>query len=293
MAQPSKDLERRIEALLRKRLVAWETAAGGYTPAERRVVTFADGSSCFVKAATNAWTAEALRAEYRVYSQVNASFVPRLLAWEDDASEPLLVLEDLSAAHWPPPWRPHDIDAVLQTLGEVRRLSLGGLPDLRLHMACRNHWPDIQAAPEGFLALGLTSPQWLVDSLPALTEAADRVRFEGDEVVHFDVRSDNLCFDGQRCLLVDWNHASKGNGDLNIATWLPSLEAEGGPAPETILASGGDYAAWMSGFWAWHAGMPARRSGPLRQITLAQLRSALPWAIRSLGLQRLDGPQVP
>jgi hypothetical protein len=75
------------------------------------------------KGRPNAWTAGALKAEYTVYSQVKAFFMPRLLAWEDDASEPLLVLEDLSAAHWPPPWRLHDIDAVLQTLDDVLRLS--------------------------------------------------------------------------------------------------------------------------------------------------------------------------
>ena len=36
-------------------------------------------------------------------------------------------------------------------------------------------------------------------------------------------------------MLVDWNNACVGNALLDTASWLPSLEAEGGPAPEDIL----------------------------------------------------------
>jgi hypothetical protein len=290
MGEASRDLKPRIELLLGKRALASRAVLGGYTPAERQVVTFEDGTSCFVKAATNSRTAEALRAEYNVYSQASTDVLPRLLAWADDA-EPLLILEDLSSARWPPPWRTDDVDAVLEALTDIHRLNVSGLPDVRHHYACKNWWPSVQAEPDGFLSLGLASSQWLSESLPVLTNATDHAPLEGDAVVHFDVRSDNLCFDSDRCLLVDWNHASRGNGDLDIATWLPSLEAEGGPAPETIFEHGGELAAWMSGFWAWHAG--SRPPGRLRQVTLAQLCSALPWAIRSLGLQRLDGPEAP
>jgi hypothetical protein len=285
-------IEHRVEALLGKRSLNWSQVAGGYTPAQRYVVTFQDRTSCFAKAATNTWTAEALRAEYNVYSQVTGSFLPRLLAWEDDALEPLLVLEDLSSARWPPPWRLGDIEDVLESLPDVHRAHVTGLPDVRSHYACQNLWPKIEAEPDGFLSLGLASRRWLQASVPVLRDAADRAPFQGEQVIHFDVRSDNLCFDGGRCRLVDWNHASIGNGDLDVATWLPSLEAEGGPTPETIFPDGGEFAAWMSGFWAGNAALPSR-SGRLREITLAQLRSALPWAIRSLGLPPLDGPEAP
>jgi hypothetical protein len=294
MDTPDGELQERVARLARKRPVRWERALGGYTPAERWLVSFDDASSCFLKAATNEWTADALRAEYNVYSQVTADFLPRLVGWDNGQPQPVLLLEDLSPAHWPPPWRTGDIEAVLATLREVRELDITGLPDVRLHSACVNLWLNVEREPEDFLSLGLASAAWLERCLPVLKQAAGAAPFAGDDVVHFDVRSDNLCFDGSRCLLVDWNHASRGNGDLDIATWLPSLEAEGGPAPETLFPRGAELAAWMSGYWAWGAGRPPPPGGPrLREIQRAQLRSSLPWAVRMLGLPPLDGPRAP
>jgi hypothetical protein len=295
MDVPDDELQRRVAVLMGKRPAGWRRAHGGYTPAQRWVVTFADGSSCFVKAGTNAWTSDALRAEYeRVYSRLEAPFLARLLAWDDDEDAPILILEDLSAAHWPPPWGPGEIDAVLDMLRAVGKLKIRNLPDVRLHPACQNIWPRIEAEPEDLLSVGLVSRSWLEDCLPRLKTASDQVPFAGEDVVHFDVRSDNLCFQEERCLLVDWNNASLGNGDLDLVTWLPSLEAEGGPPPETLFPDGGRFAAWMSGYWAWAVGKPPPPGGPrLREIQLSQLRSALPWAVRALGLPPLDGPNAP
>ena len=56
----------------------------------------------FAKRAIDDATAQWLRLEHRTYSALRASFMPELLGWED-AELPLLVLEDLSTAHWPPP----------------------------------------------------------------------------------------------------------------------------------------------------------------------------------------------
>ena len=52
----------RAAILLEKQPVTWRRAHGGYTPAERWLVDFADGSSCFVKAGVTPYTADALRA---------------------------------------------------------------------------------------------------------------------------------------------------------------------------------------------------------------------------------------
>jgi hypothetical protein len=254
-------------------------------------VSFDDGSTCFVKAGREEWTAAALRREYAVYSQLQASFMPRLLAWQDDGSAPLLILEDLSEAIWPPPWTETRIQRVLETIASVRAMQIDGLPLLSADRACQDWWPLVSDEPGPFNALGLASPRWLELALPTLGLASKAAPFDGDELVHFDLRSDNLCFAGERCILIDWNFAALGNGAVDIATWLPSLEAEGGPPPESTLADAGALAAWMSGYWAWHAGL---RPGPpdVRHVQLEQLRRALPWAIRALGLPPLDGPNA-
>ena len=44
---------------------------------------------------------------------------------------------------------------------------------------------------------------------------------------------------------------------MDLAAWAPSLQAEGGPAPEAIIPSGGvELAALVSGYFAANAGLP-------------------------------------
>jgi hypothetical protein len=38
-----------------------------------------------------------------------------------------------------------------------------------------------------------------------------------------------------RAILVDWNWTRIGNGFFDVAGWLPSLHADGGPLPEAVL----------------------------------------------------------
>ena len=116
--------------------------------------------------------------------------------------------------------------------------------------------------------------------------AADACRLDGDQLLHLDVRSDNICFraDGS-AVLVDWNLAVVGNARLDVAFWLPTLVAEGGPTPETILPDAGLESAFVSGFFAARAGQPPIPGAPaIRPLQLEQLRHALPWACRALGL---------
>jgi thiamine kinase-like enzyme len=39
----------------------------------------------------------------------------------------------------------------------------------------------------------------------------------GKDLLHIDLRSDNICFAGDRTLLIDWNLACHGNGLLDLA----------------------------------------------------------------------------
>jgi len=76
-----------------------------------------------------------------------------------------------------------------------------------------------------------------------------------------------------------------GNPLLDVAFWLPSLQAEGGPRPEAILPDASELAAWVAGFFCSGAGEPAIPEAPhVRPLQLMQSRTALPWAARALGL---------
>lgn len=275
----------RVERLLRDEVVAARVAGAGFTPADRWVVALASGRTAFVKAATNQVIAGWLRAEQRLYSSVSAVFVPRLLAWDDDGAKPVLLLEDLSDAHWPPPWRPRDVDAVLAALDRLHALSPpAGFPPAG-EVFASDGWARVAADPAPFLAVGVATAAWLEGVLPTLLAAESAFRIEGRSLLHLDVRSDNLCIRDGGALLVDWNHASVGNPLLDLAFWLPSLEMEGGPPPERLLRDAPEAAATVSGFFAARAGLPPVPGAPgVRPVQVAQLRTALPWAARALGI---------
>ncbi len=270
--------------------VGWNAAAGGYSNAERWVVEFDDGSSVFVKSSSEKMAAGNLRAECNVYSQVHEDYMPRLLGWDDDGDRPILALENLEEAHWPPPWSRAQIDRVLSMLDSVH----GTPPPVGIPSTPRvavDGWAVVAGDPTSFLSLRICSGAWLERALPDLLASEDDAPLYGDDFVHIDVRSDNLCFTDDRVLLVDWNGGCQANGLLDLAFWLPSLESEGGPPPEGVSQEASVLAGMVSGFFASRAGLPIISIAPrVRIVQLAQLRTALPWAVRALGLPPLDPP---
>jgi hypothetical protein len=261
---------------------------GGYTLMEHWLVELEDGTRAFAKVAIDEPTAGYVRDEHRVYSKVEARFLPDFLGWDDDGERPILLLEDLTEAHWPPPWRDGDVAAVFAALDELHEASPPqGVPALTLDEL--HTWREVEDDPEPFLSLGLCSPAWLDRTLPELLAASERCVITGDAFIHCDTRSDNICFVGGRAILVDWNWAATGNPLVDAAFWTPSLFAEGGPAPTETLPEAGDFTAVVSGFFAPIAGLPPPEGAPtVRPLQLVQLKVALPWAVEVLGLPPLD-----
>jgi aminoglycoside phosphotransferase (APT) family kinase protein len=180
------------------------------------------------------------------------------------------------------------VTAVFEALDELHGMSPPrGLPSLTfddLHT-----WREVQEDPEPFLSLGLCSANWLEQAMPELLAATERSVITGDAFVHLDTRSDNICFVKGRAILVDWNWAGTANPLVDAAFWMPSLFAEGGPAPMDALPEAGDLTAVVSGFFAPIAGRPPPAGAPtVRPLQLMQLKVALPWAVEVLGLPPLD-----
>ena len=125
--------------------------------------------------------------------------------------------------------------------------------------------------------------------VPVLRDAADAASYRGGAFLHMDVRSDNLCLQGERVVLVDWNWAVRGPAELDLACWLPSLRLEGGPLPEQVAGGLGGYAAAVASYFATVAALPPVPDSPrLRHGQLDQLKIAVPWACRELGLPEPD-----
>ena len=288
---PEDDVERMARA------IGWNPATfrraahdrGASDTAARWIVTDgrdpgSGGRSAFVKIGATELTAEWTRTEHRHYERIRGPFLPRLVGFADDGHRPALALADLSDAEWPPPWTDERVALVLDALSEIRATTPPeGLP--RQQPGDGADWRLVEADPGPFLALGLCSASWLGTALPRLIDASTNAPVAGESLVHLDVRSDNVCFRNGRAIVIDWNHARLANPDLDVAFWLPSLHAEGGPAPETILPDAPGLAAWVAGFFCSRAGGDPLPEAPhVRPLQLAQSRTALPWAARALGL---------
>ena len=274
-------------ALARLGLEPVRRVEAGYTETERWIVARPEGGTTFVKLAVDQLTADWLRAEWRVYGRIRAPFLPRVVTWHDRDGLTALLLEDLSDAYWPPPWRDGDVAALRATLADVAGTpppaDLPPLEGMRDELA---GWPLVQDDPEPFLSLGLCSLEWLRRALPVLVEAELEAPFEGDQLVHLDIRSDNLCVRDGRAILVDWNWACIGNAAIDFTTSLPNIHVEGGPHPRELAPPGSEpFAALNAGYCGARAGLPPTFGGTrVRALQLAQAKVALEWAAEALGL---------
>ena len=242
------------------------------------------GQRAFAKVGATPLTAGWIRTEHANYRALRGWFLPEILGFDDDGERPVLAIEDLSECEWPPPWSNEKVAAVLDALTAIREtVPPPGVPTFQDEEV--PGWSRIELDPDAFLGLRLCSPAWLRDALPTLLDAATRAPLGGPSLAHVDIRSDNICFRNGRAVIIDWNHAALANPELDLAAWLPSLQSEGGPKPESILPDAPELAAWVAGFFCARAGEPPIPEAPhVRPLQVRQATTALPWAARALGL---------
>jgi len=288
------ELGGRLTEALGARPIRWQRRAAPWQPADAVVggndrfsVDLADGRRVFVKAATSPYLAGELRREAEVYAHLPTDFAPGLICFDDDQRMPMLVLEDLSDADWGVHWDDVRVEAVRETLRAVA--STSSPPNTRAAtetLSPFGNWAALIADPAAFVATGIRSADWFERHASTLQVAAAAAPIAGDALLHLDVRSDNLCFRAGKAILVDWNWACIGAADLDLAAWLPSLAAEGGPRPWDILPAAGSYAALLAGVWAAVVGLPPPPTAPtIRHLQRRQLEVALAWAEHELELR--------
>jgi hypothetical protein len=126
------------------------------------------------------------------------------------------------------------------------------------------------------------------DTVARCTDAGRAIEasasWDGDALLHVDLRSDNLCLLDDRVVLVDWNGACRGPAGLDQTAWAPSLALEGGPQPwELVPDAALQHVAFVTGWFANRAPLPAIPDAPkVRPFQLAQLRVCLPWMMKLL-----------
>jgi thiamine kinase-like enzyme len=282
----SEALTARIECLLDSKIESVVFAEGKYTQAIR-VFCKTDKGKFFVKIGATPRSSKFLNREIQIYRTLNGSFMPVFVAAEEHESEPILIIEDMSSNHWPPPWDRAKVDLALEQIEAMHntQISIDGFE--KVHGPDLPSWQTVASNPEHFLSIGLADEKWLKDSLPILLDAETGCSTNGTSLCHYDLRSDNMCFAPNRAIFIDWNQACLSNPKLDLGFWLPSLAYEGGPLPQEILPDAPEIAARVSGFLASFAGLPGG-APRVRMLHRQMLEPALSWAISALGLQPIE-----
>jgi len=201
---------------------------GGFTPGFASVLTCADGTRHFVKAASakaQKMFADSYREEARKLQALPESApAPRLL-WSHDGEWVVLEIEYVDGRSPRRPWRPAELDAGLDAL-EMAARELTPVPE-GLHVDAFAH--EFGDWPAHWDYVARVRPD-----LPHLAEAAALAAgfgevTMGETVVHTDVRDDNMLLlaDGT-AVFCDWNWPVVG------APWLDTLFLLIGPCGDGL-----------------------------------------------------------
>jgi hypothetical protein len=214
-----------------------ESQGAGFTPGFASVLTCADGSKHFVKAASQKaqrMFADAYREEGRKLGALpDDAPAPRLL-WTHDADDWMVLgIEYVESRQPHRPWRPDDLDRCVAMTERMAAALTPAPTDLVAEdfatefAAFPSYWDGLRSAPpevSGFADH--------VDEAAALA-ALFREVTAGATLVHTDIRDDNLMLaaDG-RVLLCDWNWPVRG------AAWLDTLILLIGPRGDGLDVDG-------------------------------------------------------
>ena len=189
----------------------------GFTPGFASVLTCADGSKHFVKAASakaQRAFAESYREEARKLLALPPGIPAARLLWLEDGDWVVLGLEYVEGRTPHRPWRRTELDAALDALEVVTEVLTPVPSTLDLDTAAQ----EFDGWPSFWEHVAIARPELgHLDEAAALAERYAEV-MAGDTLIHMDVRDDNVLIrpDGT-AVLCDWNWPIRG------ASWIDSL----------------------------------------------------------------------
>ena len=293
-----------IDDALGSPVVAVSPRQGGFSPGPAVVVTCADGSRAFVKAAgtpLNSDTPALMRIEAEVTAQLPASLpVPPLRAhveWCDGADEWVaLVFAAVDGAPPPLPWTATSAARAVAGVDAFGRMATP-CPVASVQATGRalaeelRAWRLLAAEPPADL------DPWEAARLDWLATVPDRLArgggLAGDTLLHLDLRADNLLFtpDGG-VVLLDWAWASRGAAWADPVVLALDAAVHGGLDPEAIVADlpavtaadprdVTDLLAGLAGLWALTMRRPAPPGIPTLRAFQRRFHDAtLDWVVR-------------
>ena len=292
------DVRAAFELRLGARVVEAVTQPGGFSPGLAARLRLEDGRRVFLKAvheAANPDTPNIHRREARIVAELPASApVPRLLWGYDAGGWVALCFEDVEGSHPREPWTDADLALVIAAATRMAReltpspVAAGTAAE---HFATEiNGWRLALDRREDLL------DAWSQRNLSRLAEleAHAPAAAEGETLLQFDMRADNILISGDRVYFVDWPWARVGAWWIDLLLMAPSVEMQGGPRCEEFLRriEVGDVPkrsidaviCSTAGYFVEHSLRPAPPGIPtVRAFQAAQGRIAAAWLRRRLG----------
>lgn len=298
------ELRLALETRLGAPVVDAVTQPGGFSPGLAARLELADRRRIFLKAvgvAPNPESPTMHRREAQIAATLPATVpTPRFLWSYDEGDWVALAFEDIDGRHPHLPWRPDELQRVLDAITDlVHSLTPSPVDTItigeRLHEQFQSwRWLRVDAASGDRL---LALPEWArrhLDALAAL-ESQWEAASAGTTLLHFDLRADNILLTADRVVVVDWPHASIGAGWMELVQILPSIAMQGGPKPWEIFdthplgrAAPTEHVtavlAALSGYFIQRSLLPAPPGLPrLRAFQRDQGIPALEWLKRRTG----------
>jgi len=201
----------------------------------------AGGRRVFVKAVSEAANPDSPgmhRREARIVAALPASApVPRLLWSFDEGGWVVLCFEDVDGRHPHQPWTDSDLDLVVRAMKALSATLTPSPIEVDATAADAfateiNGWRRALERGEDRL------DPWCLGNLERLAALeADAVGLvDGETLLHFDTRADNLLIADERVYVVDWPSARLGAAWVDWVAMAPSVAMQGGPEPEDFMS---------------------------------------------------------
>lgn len=233
-----------VEHIVAARIVTARNIDGGFSPGPAARCDLDDGQIVFVKAAgtvLNPMSPVMHRREAEVLAALPDEFPsPKLIGVVDDGDWVAIVISWIEGTMPTAPMTGTDCERILRLTERLahqgKETAVDSLsPAAIAHPAVGGHWQRLIDEP--------------VDGLDAWTSAhlGDLARLEsdysiaveGDSLVHFDLRTDNMILGAEESddAVVDWPGACCGAEWIDLVGLLPSLHLDGGPEPHHLFHS--------------------------------------------------------
>ena len=224
-----------IEARCGASVVSADSVEAGFTPGMASVLTCADGSRHFVKAASHraqrAFAASYAEEVRHLRTLPGAAPAPGLLWVDEDTEWIVFSTQHQDTRPVARPWSRADLDACLDAAAEVADRFTPAPPAMKL--------PTFADETASWAASwSHVTPPTHPERLAEVADLAARARhlLVGTTLVHGDLRADNalLCSDGT-ALFCDWNWPA--TGPAWVDSWMLLVGAYGdGMDVDTVIA---------------------------------------------------------